>query len=121
MSLGGNMVPTKRYLVPGAIAAILILHTVGPIGHAQGTRVLLTGTIKSAAGANMEGVTVSARGVGKTFTTTVFTDAAGEFYFPQLDAGKYKVWTQAVGFDPGILDLDVTGAVHRQDFTMRPM
>src|SRR5262245_30091972 len=106
MKLGGSMFPTKRYLVPGAIAAILMLQALGPVGYAQGSKVLLTGTIKSAAGANMEGITVSARGVGKTFTTSVFTDAAGEFYFPQLDGGKYKVWAQAVGFEPGILDLD---------------
>ena len=112
---------TMRHLLLGAIAAVLMLHSVAPIGYAQGNQVLLTGTIKTAAGANMEGVTVSARGVGKTFTTTVFTDAAGEFYFPQIDAGNYKVWAQAVGFEAGILDLDVTGAVHRQDFTMRPM
>src|SRR5262249_56096656 len=92
-------------------------------GRRAGERrqVLVTGTIKSAGGGGMEGVTVSARGIGRTFTTTVFTDASGEYYFPQIDAGKYKVWAQAVGYEAGIADLQLTGSVARQDFTMRPM
>src|SRR5262245_39680319 len=54
--------------------------------------VMLTGTITSASGEKMEGVTVSARAPGSTYTTSVFTDAEGEFYFPRMDRGKYKVW-----------------------------
>ena len=39
------------------------------VGYAAG-EVLLTGTVTSAAGEKMEGVTVSARQVGTTFTTS---------------------------------------------------
>src|SRR5262245_59356879 len=101
------MLRTMKHLLLCAVA-------MAPIGYAQGNQVLLTGTIRTAASAQMEGATVSARGVGRTFTTTVFTDAAGGFYFPQLDAGRYKVWAQAVGFDAAVLDLELTGAVQRQ-------
>ena len=59
---------------------------------------LLSGSIRSASGEPMEGVTVSAKAEGKTITTSVFTDDDGVYVFPALDAGKYRVWAQAVGF-----------------------
>jgi hypothetical protein len=90
------------------------------VGYAA-SDVLVNGRIVSSSGGKLEGVTVSARGLGKTFTTTVFTDANGEFYFPRLEAGKYKVWAQAVGYEAGRVDLAVNGSVQRQDFTMRPI
>jgi hypothetical protein len=42
--------------------------------------VLLSGTVKSAAGETMGGVTVSAKAEGATITTTVFSDEAGGYY-----------------------------------------
>ena len=59
---------------------------------------VLSGTITSAAGEKLGGVTVSAKPADGTVTTTVFTDAAGDYYFPPLPAGKYRVWAQAVSF-----------------------
>ena len=44
---------------------------------------LLSGTIKSSDGKAMGGVTVSAKPDGGTITTTVFTDDAGQYYFPR--------------------------------------
>ena len=61
----------------------------------------LSGTIKSAEGQPMEGVVVSARAGGKSFTTSVYTDQNGAYFFPSLDTGHYKVWAQAVGFQAG--------------------
>ena len=90
-------------------------------GQAVGD-VLLTGSVTSASGENMEGVTVSARQFGKTFTTSVFTDADGEYYFPGLEEGKYKIWAQAVGYEAAILeDVGLNGLVHRQDLALKPM
>ena len=60
-----------------AVAAILI--SVPAFADA-----LLSGTIKSSDGKAMGGITVSAKPDGGTITTTVFTDAAGQFYFPAL-------------------------------------
>ena len=81
---------------------------------------ILTGTIKAANSQGLEGVPVSVRMPGQTFTTTVYTDASGEFYFPALPSGKYKMWAQAVGFQNGIADLALTGNVTRKDFTLGP-
>jgi len=49
---------------------------------------LLSGTITSAAGDKMGGVTVSAKADGATITTTVYTDQNGSYYFPPLPNGK---------------------------------
>ena len=48
---------------------------------------VLTGTITAPAGEKLGGVTVSAKAVGSTITTTVFTDETGAYYFPPLPAG----------------------------------
>ena len=79
----------------------------------------LAGTVKSAAGKPLEGVGVSARASDRTFTTTVYTDAQGKYYFPPLEAGHYKMWAQAVGFDAGKAELDLAaGKSAQQSFTL---
>ena len=60
---------------------------------------VIRGTIKSADGSPMEGVAVSARSSNQSWTTSVFSDRQGQYYFPALDAGEYRVWAQAVGFE----------------------
>src|ERR1700745_2445062 len=56
------------------------------------------GTITSLDGKPMEGVTVSVRGEGKTFVTTVFTNQQGVYVFPPLEKGlKYTLWAPARG------------------------
>ena len=61
------------------------------IASAAPDGVLLTGGVKSESGQKMEGVTVSVKGEGQTITTTVFTDERGNYYFPPLPKGKYRV------------------------------
>jgi hypothetical protein len=104
------------------IAAGLLTAFVAAQGPAP-RGMVLTGTIKSADGKALEGVTVSARLEGRTFTTSVFTNAAGAYTFPSMAAGKYKVWAQAVGFDAARADVDVSAgrAAGRYDLTMRPL
>ena len=63
-----------------AVAAILV--SVPAFADA-----LLSGTVKSSDGKAMGGVTVSAKPDGGTITTTVFTDDAGQYYFPALPCG----------------------------------
>src|SRR4051812_24525273 len=59
----------------------------------------IMGSVKSTDGKRMEGVAVSALGEGRTLTTSVYTNRDGEYYFPAVDSGKYRVWAQAVGFE----------------------
>ncbi len=81
---------------------------------------LLHGAVKSAAGENMGGVTVSAKAEGSTITTTVYTDDAGEYVFPPLPAGKYNVWAQALTFETAKGGVDLA-AMNARDFTLKPM
>ena len=80
----------------------------------------LSGTLRSASGAKMGGVTVSAKGAGQTITTTVFTDENGEYYFPQMKPGKYRVWAQADSFETARGEADLSTG-RREDFTLKPM
>jgi streptogramin lyase len=81
---------------------------------------VLSGSISSAAGEKLGGVTVSAKPVGGTITTTVFTDAAGDYFFPPLPEGKYRVWAQAVSFATGKAEVDLA-APRQQGFTLDPL
>ena len=82
------------------------------------TGCLLSGTITSASGQKMEGVSVSVRADGKTITTTVFTNEQGEYISPRLPDGSYKVWAQAEGFEAGRASLQLSGATKQQDFAL---
>ena len=81
---------------------------------------LLTGTISSASGEKMGGVTVSAKAQGSTITTSVYTDETGAYYFPPLPDGKYRVWAQALTYQTsnGNVELNKTT---QQNFTLQPM
>lgn len=81
----------------------------------------LMGTVTAADGEVMEGVTVSARANSQTFTTSVYTDADGEYYFPELTDGNYKVWAQAVGYEMSSGELAYSsGSKIEQNFTLQP-
>jgi streptogramin lyase len=79
---------------------------------------ILTGAVTAPGGETMGGVTVSAKAVGSTITTSVFTDEGGTYYFPALPPGQYRVWAQALGFETakGETELKTGG---RQDFALR--
>ncbi len=79
----------------------------------------LSGTVKSSDGKPLEGVGVSARGVGETFTTTDYTDESGRYLFPPIKSGQYKVWAQAVGFETSRADANLSGGAKKQvDLTL---
>ena len=68
----------------------------------------------------MGGVTVSAKAAGSSITTTVYTDEAGNYYFPPLPSGSYRVWAQALTYATAKGSVELTGAGH-QDFVLDPM
>ena len=75
----------------------------------------LTGQVTSAEEGPMEGVLVSAKKAGSTITTTVVTNAKGEYSFPadRLDAGHYAIATRAIGYDlngPAAVDIAAPGS-----------
>jgi len=87
---------------------------------ARAADVVLSGTVKSAAGEVLGGVTVSAKADGQTITTTVFTDESGQYYFPPLPAATYRVWAQALGFEAARTQVDLAAA-RQQDLALKPI
>lgn len=98
-----------------AIAAAAMLST-----SAHAADVILSGAVKSAAGEKLGGVMVSAKAEGQTITTSIYTDESGNYYFPPMPAGKYRVWAQALTFETAKSAVDL-GAKKKQDFDLKPM
>jgi streptogramin lyase len=111
---------SRTFTIIGTVFAAAMSATALTPMTAAAADVVLSGTIKSADGAALGGATVSARLDGSNIVTSVFADESGNYYFPPLATGKYKVWAQAITFDTGRDDVDVSGA-RRQDFTLKPL
>src|SRR5215510_5466036 len=112
---------TRTKSLSGAgLAAVVAAGLTTLAAPASAADVLLSGTIASASGEKMGGATVSAKAEGSVTTTTVYTDEAGEYYFPPLPSGKYKVWAQAISFETAKGDVDLSTA-RRQDFKLSPL
>jgi streptogramin lyase len=110
----------RTFTIIGTVFAAAMSATALTPMTAGAADAVLSGTIKSADGAALGGVTVSARLDGSNIVTSVFTDEGGNYYFPPLATGKYNVWAQAVTFDTGRGDVDLAAA-KRQDFALKPL
>ena len=99
-----------------ALAAILM----GPAPATAADELILSGAVSSSAGEAMSGVMVSAKARGATVTTSVLTDGTGNYYFPPLPAGQYRVWAQALSFDTAKGEVDL-GTTRRQNFVLQPL
>jgi len=108
-----------RSLLLGSAASLVVAGLAAPIPTLAADQIL-SGAISSAAGEKLAGVTVSAKQEGSTITTSVYTDEAGNYYFPPLGAGKYNIWAQRLGFETakGAVDLDAT---KHANLTLAPM
>ncbi len=108
------MTAVRAQLLASA-ASLAIAGMLGFAPTAASADQLLTGAISSASGQKLEGVLVSARQDGSPVTTTVYTDQNGEYFFPALPDGKYRVWAQALGFQTANNNVDLSATRH-QDF-----
>ena len=83
-----------------ALLAVGLFQVGEPAAWAQGATPL-TGHVSSAAEGLMEGVVVSARKDGATFTVSVVTDKAGIYRFPadKLEPGHYRLAIRAGGYE----------------------
>jgi streptogramin lyase len=111
--------------VPAAVLPVAIVAAVfwlGTPAASQAPGGVLGGTVKGADGQAMEGVTISAKAAGSTITTSVWTDRGGQYSFPPLPNGQYRVWAQAVGFAREAGDQALaSGQKASRDFTMKPV
>src|SRR5215471_17926976 len=106
--IGDKVMTSPRNVLLATLIAIV--GAAISLAGANAADAILSGTITSAAGEKLGGVTVSAKPVGGTVTTTVFTDEGGDYYFPPLPAGKYRVWAQAVSFATAKAEIDLSAA-----------
>ena len=112
----------KRHPMESSVAVIALALAAMPLAlsdAAEAADALLSGAIASAAGEKLGGVTVSAKAAGQTITTTVFTDETGNYYFPPLPTGTYRVWAQALTFATAKSEVDL-GAEQAPGFHARP-
>ncbi|HEX9445842.1 MAG TPA: carboxypeptidase regulatory-like domain-containing protein, partial [Candidatus Binatia bacterium] len=112
--------PGLRDLTAAGLIALAVLSGAALAPGAARADALLSGTIASAAGEKMGGVTVSAKADRSTITTSVFTDEAGNYYFPPLANGKYRVWAQALTYLTAGANVDL-GKKTRRDFVLQPI
>jgi streptogramin lyase len=111
-------------LIVVVIAGIVAVDSVrpSPTGSARMplASTMLTGNTQAADGRALEGVAISARAVNGTITTSVYTDELGNYTFPALSGGKYRVWAQAVGYEAGRAEVILSPMREtRQDFTLK--
>ena len=128
------MVTSRRIaLLTGVLVGVGLLHGVAGIQPAAVSAQAavgqaadappLWGTVRTASEEPMEGVPVSARAVGRTITTSVFTDEQGQYFFPAftppLESGQFQVWAQAVGYERTLAHVDlVSGQSAVHDFNL---
>ncbi|MCL2429449.1 MAG: carboxypeptidase regulatory-like domain-containing protein [Alphaproteobacteria bacterium] len=110
----------ERSLTGASLLTIAVALGGASLGSNAFADALLSGTITDAGGEKMGGVTVSAKAAGSTITTSVYTDEAGNYYFPALPDGSYRVWAQALTYETAKGSVDLAAA-KRQDFVLRPM
>ena len=115
--------PTIRWGIAVTLGAGLAAGWTGSAGiaEAQSADVLLAGTITDAAGEPLEGVVVSVRASGSNLTTSVYTDADGDYVFPGMAPGPYRLWAQAVSYAAGRAELELRSATHHRDFVMESL
>jgi Carboxypeptidase regulatory-like domain/TonB dependent receptor len=100
--------------------AALLLAQVGGVAHAQVLYGSLTGNIVDPTGAGVPGAKVQALNVDTGVSRQTQADARGTYLFSDLQAGTYRVTTQASGFQTAVTDNVVVNAneVRRIDFNL---
>jgi hypothetical protein len=102
-----------RYLA--AILAVVLLAAMPAV--AQEITGSIIGSVTGPDGALLPGATITA--VGPIGTVTAVTDERGEYRFPRLPSGRYKVTAALSGFGNAESNVDlVVGASPRADFTL---
>ncbi|MDA2935339.1 carboxypeptidase-like regulatory domain-containing protein, partial [Acidobacteria bacterium AH-259-D05] len=121
--MGEYAVLKLKILFLAPILALILGLSLAQVGYSSNTsNTSLMGGVRSSDGKPLEGVVVSTRADGKTYTTTVFTDEEGEYFFPPLEKGHYRIWAQAVGFETARTEFKLDAAQKpRQDFTLKTL
>ena len=112
----------NRFIALAGIIGVLGLAALMGQGVSAQGGAALTGVVTSTEEGKMEGVVVSARREGATFTVSVVSNAKGEYTFPRthLEPGTYALKIRATGFDlaSGGAATVVAGKAAKADLTL---
>jgi streptogramin lyase len=114
------MINARRFASVSLLAISIALGAVTLASQPALADTPLSGRITSASGEAMGGVVVSAKAQGSPITTSVYTDPAGNYFFPPLPDGNYRVWAQAVQFERAASNV-VVGKSRQQNFVLKPI
>lgn len=86
-------------IIPKSCLIVVCLFGISTSAVAQFTTARLTGSAVDSAGSAVAGATVQVEQLGTGFTRSDTTDASGQFLFPSLPVGTYRVQVAQPGFE----------------------
>ena len=93
------MVRRNCHALPAIVMGIAIwLCLINHSGFAQGFTATITGSVKDASGAVLEGALITATHIESGQKRTAFADASGGYTMPSLPVGAYEVTGEKAGF-----------------------
>lgn len=101
------------------LVAALVLASVS--AQAQFETAAVLGTVRDQAGAVLQGARVSLRNTATGITSTTTTDANGDYSFPSVKIGVYRVSAELQGFSVGAVEQVAVTVEARQrvDITLK--
>jgi hypothetical protein len=111
---------TRGWTFEWCCAGLLALTGLSGVAHAQVLYGSLTGNVLDPTGAAVPGAKVEAQNVATGVSRQAATDVRGTYLFRDLQAGTYKITTQAAGFQTVVTENAVVNAneVRRIDFNL---
>ncbi|HTX76450.1 MAG TPA: carboxypeptidase-like regulatory domain-containing protein, partial [Terracidiphilus sp.] len=90
--------PARSFCQARLPLAGLVLALASVAAHAQSTYGAILGTVRDQTGAVVAGASVALLNIGTTAERTAQTDASGNYSFPNIDPGDYKLTLVAPSF-----------------------
>jgi hypothetical protein len=97
MKLALNSITASNYCVAFSISLLLALTLVLP-SRAQFTTARLNGTVTDGSGLALVGASIRVEQVGTGYAQSATTDPVGQYLFPSLPVGNYRVTATIAGF-----------------------
>src|ERR1700722_3657692 len=88
----------RRNCWPGFVIGLLLALALAVPSYAQLTTARLTGTLSDAAGQPIAGAAIPAEQMGTGFLQSSTTGTSGEYLFPSLPVGNYRLTVTMTGF-----------------------
>ncbi len=102
------------------VAALAITGGVGRVAMSADGHDAFSGTVTSKEEGKMEGVMVTARGVGANHTVSVMSGADGTYHFPKthIPNGQYDITIRATGYTLAPTKVDVSASTKPVDLAL---